>query len=1065
MRRMVDFFVSNRWVVLALLVVLMIGGLEVMFHLPLEAFPDLTNNQVVITVQCPGMSPVEVEQLVTFPLESAMLGMPKLQTVRSTSKLDLSMVTVIFDDSVDRYLVRQLVAERLNQVQSRIPSGLQPQMNPMATAFGEVYQYTVSAPKMSLMELKTLHDWVVRYALLTVPGVSEINSWGGETKQYTIEVDPDGLRRFNLALHDVVTAVSNNNANFGGSYIEHAEQQYTVRGIGRAAGVDDLGNIVVSTTGGVPVLLKQLATIASEPLPRHGAVMKDGNGETVSGMVIILRGENGQKIIKEVKAKIASLKLPGGAKILPFYDQSEVINATTATVERNLIEAAVLVLVVLLIFLGDWRAAAVVTLTIPLSLLFGFIGMDLFGISVNLMSLGAIDFGTIVDGSVVMVENCMHRLENGDPGKPLVETVREAAHEVSRPVIFGVLIIIAVYLPILTLQSLEGRMFRPMAVTVVSALTGSLLLALFVVPTLCTIALRHRARMLARTGGKPVAERENKAPGWFGRLRPIAWLRERKHKRQEQALQKPSQKPWFDKLRDHYATSLERSEGHRKLILAVSLVLIIVALGSIKFIGTEFMPTLDEGSMVVTSKRLPGISLTQSVAIGQQIERTIKAAAGVEHVVTKLGRPDLATEAMGEYESDSYISFTPKMRDANAKDKQQFSADLEQALQKIPGVTYEFTQPMQMRMDETITGTRGDVALKIFGSDLTTLEDMARSAEKIISAVPGASETQMEIISGARELQVRINRPAAARYGVNVQDIQEVIETLYGSRQLSEMLLGEERFPIAIRLPSGMRNDPEQLRSLQIKTPQGELVRLDQLAEIRTVGGPILINREQARRRSVVVSNVSGRDLGSFVKDAKAAVEQQLTIPPAYRLEWGGQYENQQRAQARLLIVFPVSMLIIAGLLYATFQNVKQMSLILLIVPLALVGGVAALWLRGINLNLSACVGFIALFGIAVLNGVVMVSHINLLRKEGKEMQDAVHQGASDRLRPVLITALVASLGFIPMAISTSRGAEIERPLATVVIGGLITATILTLYVLPILYPWFSKDAVEKGSA
>ncbi len=470
------------------------------------------------------------------------------------------------------------------------------------------------------------------------------------------------------------------------------------------------------------------------------------------------------------------------------------------------------------------------------------------------------------------------------------------------------------------------------------------------------------------------------------------------------------------------------------------------------------MPTLDEGSMVVTSKRLPGIALTESVAIGNQIEKTIKAKTGVTSIVTKLGRPDLATEAMGEYESDSYLSFTPKLQNANAKGKQQFTDDLQKSLDKIPGVTYEITQPMEMRMDETITGTRGDVALKIFGEDLDTLEQMAHSAEKILSGVQGASETQMEIISGAQELQVRIDRAAAARYGVNVSDIQEVIETLYGSKQLSEMLLGEERFPIAIRLPASLRNDPERLRSLQIKTPQGELVRLDQLAEIKTVGGPILINREQAQRRAVVMSNVTGRDLGSFVKDCKAAVADKLPLPPGYRLEWGGQYENQQRAQQRLLIVFPVSLLIISALLYATFKNAKQMFLILSIVPLALVGGVAALWLRGINLNLSACVGFIALFGIAVLNGVVMVSHINSLRKEGKDVDEATHQGAADRLRPVLITALVASLGFIPMALSTSRGAEVERPLATVVIGGLITATILTLYVLPLMYPWFSKD-------
>ncbi len=1028
MQRLIDFFLSNRWIVIALLVVLVVGGITVMLNLPLEAFPDLTNNQVVVTVQCPGMSPVEVEQLVTYPIETSMMGMPKLQMVRSTSKLDLSMVTVIFDDAMDKYLVRQLVAERLNQVQSRIPAGLQPQMNPMATAFGEVYQYTISSPKMSLMQVKTLHDWVVRYALLTVPGVSEINSWGGETKQYTIELDPENLRRFNLTLHDVVNAVTSNNANFGGSYIEHADQQYTVRGLGRAEDVGDLGNIVVSTHGGVPVLLKQVATINIAPLPRHGAVMRDAKGETVSGMVIILRGENGQNVIKQIKQKIADLKLPGGAKILPFYDQSDVINATTATVRRNLIEAAVLVIVILLIFLGDWRAALVVAVTIPLSLLFGFIGMDLFGISVNLMSLGAIDFGTVVDGSVVMTENCIHRLEQGNGDKPLLVIVREAAHEVARPVIFGVLIIIAVYLPVLTLQSLEGRMFRPMAVTVVSALTGSLLLALFVVPTLCTVALRHRAKVLAEGNHDKKADKPN----------------------------------WFDRLRDLYGRSLGQSERHRKLILILSIIAIVVSLGSLKFIGTEFMPTLDEGSMVVTSKRLPGIALTESVAVGNQIEKTIMAQPGVVSVVTKLGRPDLATEAMGEYESDSYLNFTPKLQNASAKNKQQFTDTLQKALDKIPGVTYEITQPMQMRMDETITGTRGDVALKIFGEDLDTLELMAHKAQTIISGVDGASETQREIISGALELQIRINRQAAARYGVNVSDIQELIETLYGSKQLSEMLLGEERFPIAIRLPATLRNDPEQLRSLQMKTSQGELVRLDQLAEIKTVGGPILINREQAHRRAVVMSNVSGRDLGSFVKDCKAAVAEQLQLPSGYRLEWGGQYENQQRAQARLLIVFPVSLLIISALLYATFQNARQMALILCIVPLALVGGIAALWLRGINLNLSACVGFIALFGIAVLNGIVMVSHINTLHEEGKPLEEAVHQGASDRLRPVLMTALVASLGFIPMALSTSRGAEVERPLATVVIGGLFTATILTLYVLPLMYPWFSPDTTEK---
>ena len=766
--------------------------------------------------------------------------------------------------------------------------------------------------------------------------------------------------------------------------------------------------------------------------------MKDGHGETVSGMVIILRGANGLKIIKEVKQKIASLKLPGGAKVIPFYDQSDVIHATTATVKKNLIEAAVLVIVILLIFLGDWRAALVVAFTIPLSLLFAFLGMDIFGVSVNLMSLGAIDFGTIVDGSVVMVENCIHRLEHGEESRPLLQVIRDAAHEVARPIIFGVLIIVAVYLPILTLQSLEGRMFRPMAVTVVSALLGSLLLALFAIPALCSLALEKRAREL----------RENPYPARFSD-------ENRENFRGHQQL--------MMKLRRNYNRSLSIAFRHRKPVLIGAGVLVVASLISLKFIGTEFMPKLDEGSMIVTSKRLPGISLTESIAIGNRIEKIIKGFPEVQSVVTKLGRPDLATEAMGVYESDSYLTFSPEMKNASGKRKEEFANRLRKKLETIPGVSYEFSQPMEMRMDETITGTRGDVALKIFGEDLDTLERLAGQAEHIISAVPGATGTQMEHDSGAEELQVRIDRAAAARYGVNVSEIQEMIESLYGGKQITEMIEGEERFPITIELPVDLRSNLDYLRALQMRTSTGELIRLDQVADITTVRGPVIINREEAHRRQVVVSNVQGRDLGSFVKNAQLAIAQHLVLPTGYWLEWGGQYENQVRAEERLAIVFPISILIIGGLLYATFHNVRQMLLILLIVPLALVGGIAALWITGINLNLSASVGFIALFGIAVLNGVVMVSHINQLREQqGMPMEDAVREGASDRLRPVLITALVASLGFIPMALATSRGAEVEKPLATVVIGGLITATLLTLYVLPLLYPWFSRVAWEE---
>jgi cobalt-zinc-cadmium resistance protein CzcA len=1136
--RILQFFLSNRWLVLIGVVLLLVGGLTVMLHLPIEAFPDLTNNQVVVTAQAPGMSPVEVEQLVTFPLETSLLGMPDLQVVRSTSKLELSMVTVIFDDSVDLYRARQLVAERIAQAQSRLPAGIQPEMGPMSTAFGEVYQYTVQSPDLSLMQLKTLNDWTIRYALLTIPGVSEINSWGGYSKEYSVVVDPEQLRRYNLTLHQVVTAVQNNNANFGGSYIEHAGQMYTVRGIGRAEDLGDLGNIVLATSNGIPVLLKQVASLQVLPMIRHGAVMHDSKGETVSGMVIILRGANGNKIIQEVKDKIQTMKLPGHAKIIPFYDQSNVIDGTIHTVKKNLLEAAVLVIVILLLFLGDWRAALIVAVTIPFSLLFAFLGMGAFGISANLMSLGAIDFGTIVDGSVVMVENCMHRLENGpgefteasnaesrneerdddghndrehndrehnDPehddreqhsrelsyrtqedrdkgaddrrsdddrehaSKPshpftntpdLLSIVRQAAGEVARPITFGVLIILAVYLPVLTLQDLAGRMFRPMAVTVMSALTGSLLLALFVVPAVCSIALGHKLRQLHPD--------PNAQPGWFARMRQrfsprwaqSATTTDQTARSRSTAghKQKSNQdEGWFGKLRDRYARSLDKAESHRRLVVIIAVVLVAVALGSLPFIGTEFMPTLDEGSLVITSKKLPGISLTESIAIQAQIERVIKSFPEVSSVVSKMGRPDLATEAMGVYETDAYISFIPKKDWRCCKTKQELSDKLETALDKIPGASYEFTQPMEMRMDETITGTRGAAALKIFGPDLGMLETLGNKALGIISSVKGASQPQLERIAGAANLEIKVNREEAARYGLNVSDIQEVIESLVGSRQISEMVQGEQRFPIAVRLPSNIRNNLDAIYALQLQTPTGALVRLDQVTDIHRVSGPILINRENAHRRIVVSTNVEGRDLGSFVKDAQKQIDSKLDLPPGYSIDWGGQYQNEQLAEQRLAFVLPLSLLLIAGLLYATFQNLRQTILILLIVPLALVGGIAALWLRGINLNLSASIGFIALFGVAVLNGVVMVSHINNLRSRGVEMAKAVRQGASDRLRPVLITATVASLGFIPMALATSRGAEVQRPLATVVIGGLVTATLLTLYLLPVLYPVFSR--------
>jgi cobalt-zinc-cadmium resistance protein CzcA len=1017
LRRIVDFSLDNRWIVLSVAVGIIAFGLYTMWNIPIEAFPDLTNTQVDVTVEAPGMSPTEIEQLVTFPLETALMGIPHMQTVRSISKLGLSMITVVFDDNIDIFLARQFVNERIGEAQGRIPAGLQPVMGPLASVFGEAFQFTLQSSTRTLMDLKTLLDWRLRFDLRAVQGVSEVNSWGGETKEYVIEVDPTALRRYNLTLHDVLTRVSENNENFGGGFIEHAEQQYTVLGLGRASSEHDLANIVVLSQNGVPVLLGDVAKITVAPMPRQGAVMHDANGEAVAGMVILLKGADARRVIQSVKGKIGSLRLPSGVSLVPFYDQSQVIDGTLHTVKHNLIEAGILVIAVLLLFLGDLRAAFIVALVIPLSMLVGFIGMSLFGVSANLMSLGAIDFGMIVDGSVVMVEYFVRRLAEPGSGDSR-QRIREAAYEVARPILFAVIIIIAVYIPIFTLQGMESRMFRPMAITVCSALVGSLLFALTLVPAIASLILKVPSD--AETRG---AESES---------------------------------AWFVGLRDRYRRSLDWVIVHRVRVTAAAAVLLAVALGSLHFIGTEFMPRLDEGSIVVTSRRLPGISLTESISLGKQIERVIMSFPEIKGVVTKLGRPDLATEAMGIYESDSYLTLNPQSTWKCCRNKDELIGRLSAALSAIPGVAYEFTQPMEMRMDEALTGIRGDVAIKIFGDDINTLHDLARQVLSVISTVPGAFNPQMEQTSGVPQLQIEINRDELARYGLNVSDVREMIATLVGGTQVSEMIIGQQRFAIALRLPEDRRNDLDRLGNLVLHAPRGELVRLNQIADLNVVNSPEMITREDARRRIVVQTDVRGTDLGSFVAAAQARVAAAVNLPYGYSIAWGGQFENQQRADRRLAIVLPVSIILIFALLFATFENLGQTFLILLIVPFALVGGIGALWLRDINLNLSASIGFIALFGVAVLNGVVMVSHINLLRRQGLAIDRAVRDGASDRLRPVMMTALVASLGFIPMAMATSIGAEVQRPLATVVIGGLITATILTLYLLPLFYPSFS---------
>jgi heavy metal efflux system protein len=1018
LRHILDFHMEHRWLVLIGVTGIIAAGLWAMLRIPIDAFPDLTNNQVTVITEAPGMAPAEVEQLVSFPVEVSLMGTPNAESVRSISKAGLSVTTVVFPDSVATYFARQLVNERLQEVRSRLPEGLEPTLGPVATAFGEIYQYTIEGENSTPMELKTIQEWQIRNQLRTVPGVNEVNTWGGETRQYHIEVQPERMRAYDLTLRDIFERVRENNSNFGGGYIEHASQQYTLRGMGRAQTVADLENIVLDSRQGTPIRLKNVAAVSIQPMQRQGATLRDGNGESVSGMVIMLKGENGKNVIERVKAKLDSLVLPAGIKIRAFYDQSEVIDRTIETVQHNLMEGGILVIVVLLLFLGNVRAALIVAAVIPLSLLVAFIGMNMFGVSANLMSLGAIDFGMIVDGAVVMMENSMRRLQHKPVGTSAEQEIRESAHEVARPIVFAVAIIIAVYLPIFFLEGLEGRMFRPMAITVCSALLGALVFALTVVPAATAITFR-------------------------------SGLKEHKER-------------WFDAFREKYRATIQFLLRHAMATVLFSVTLVAVSVASLAWIGTEFMPTLDEGSILIETRKLPGISLTQSIELSTQVERLVRSFPEVSSVVTKIGRPDLATEAMGIYQGDVYVLLKPYEQWEPGVNKEDLIERMSEALEAVPGVAYNFTQPMAMRLDETISGVKGDVAIKIFGEDPRTLEQLAEQVLRSISGVPGAADAQMEMTTGVAELQVSINRQELARYGLNVSDVREVIETAVGGRVVSDMIEGQRRFAIVLRLPERYRKDVNSLREIMLSAPGGERVSLGQVAVVGLKQGPELITRENGQRRIVVQTNVRGRDLGGFVSEARPKVESAVKLPPGYSMDWGGQFENQERAMQRLSILLPASILIIFGLLFATFQSVPQSLLILLNVPFALVGGIAALWARGLNLNLSASVGFIALFGVAVLNGIVMVSYINSLRAGGMDLREAVVEGAAMRLRPVLMTALVASLGFVPMAVAQSSGAEVQRPLATVVIGGLVTSTLLTLMVLPVVYPWFSRKPVTQ---
>lgn len=997
------------------------GGIQALVTLPIDAFPDLANNQVQILTDAPGMAPLEAEQLVTIPIESIMNGLPSVTQVRSLSKFGLSVVSVVFEDNVNIYFARQLVFERLQSARARLPKGIEPQLGPVATAMGEIYHYVVEGKSYSLTDLKTLQDWQIKYQLRSVPGIAEVNTFGGETQEYIVTISPVKLQQYSLTVQDVFDALRKNNDNFGAGIINHDAEQYTVRGTGRVRGIADIENIIVKSHNGVPIFVRTIGSVNIGTAPRQGAATMSGAGEVVTGIVMMLKGENSREVIERVKERIEQIKssLPEGVTLRPFYDQSILVDETIHTVGTNLVEGGALVILVLLLMLGNLRAALIVAAAIPISMMFSFMGMKEIGITANIMSLGAVDFGMIVDGSIVMVENCLRRLaHNPDQQLSNLQIIQESVREMARPILFGVLIITIVYMPILTLEGMEYKMFSPMVFTVCFALLGSLAIALTLTPVLCSLLLQGKVK---------------------------EW---------ESFIIKAIKRP--------YLCSLNWCMRNRLLTMMVAIAMLVVTMLTLPLLGTEFVPRLEEGNIIIETRNLPSISLPEAVKVSNIIEQAIEDVPEIKTVVCRTGRPDLATDPMGVNQTDAYVILKPREKWRPAMTKEKLVDELRSRLKKqVPGANFSFTQLIAMRVDELVSGVRSDVAVKIFGDDLDTLANLATAVEKVLQTVKGETDLQVEKLTGSGQLLITPDRDRMARYAVNVNEIQTVVQTAIMGMPVSEVLEGRKRFDLRVKFPEGSNIDPQAVQNLIVQNSAGKRLPLSQVASIEVNEGVNVINREFAQRRIVVQCNVRNRDVGSFVQEAQRKLVS-LKLPPGYYMQWSGQFENQQRAMKKLTLVVPLSILIIFLLLTITFASIKHALLVLLNVPFALVGGVVALWARGMYLSVPACIGFVALFGVAVLNGLVLVSYINRLIEDGMQPDSAIRRACEVRLRPVLMTAMVASLGFFPMALSTSSGAEVQKPLATVVIGGIVTSTLLTLLVLPAIYSWLAKTT--KGA-
>jgi cobalt-zinc-cadmium resistance protein CzcA len=1024
--RLIRAALAQRLIVLLVMLGLVVSGVAAFRHLPIDAFPDVTPVQVQVITKAPSLAPSEIERLVTFPLEIEFTNLPGKTELRSVSRFGLSVITVVFEDKMDIYFARQLVLERMLQARSRLPQNAEPVLGPVSTGLSEVFMYLVEGSAQTLMELRTLQDWVIRPMLRAVPGLADVDTLGGQAKQYEVLVDPNRLTSFGLTLRQVQAAVAGNNQNAGGSYIEQGGDKLVVHGVGLARSATDLEQIVVAAHKGTPIYLRDVAQVRQGTAIRLGGVTRDGKGEVLEGIAVMLRGGNSREVVSAVKDKVALINqvLPAGVKMVPFYDRIELVARALATVERALLEGVAVVILVLYLFLRNFRGALVVALTLPLAMLATFLIMQQVGLSANLMSLGglAISLGMIVDAAIVQVENVERHLSEQTKGKALSITDRlpvvlRAVLEVRKPSLFGELIIALTFIPLLTLQGMEGKMFIPLALTVVIALLSSLVLSMSVIPVLAAVLMKPRAA----TEGRRLLE------GVRGRYRRL----------------------------------LERAICRTRMVVIEAVGLLVGGAALVPFIGREFVPSMDEGTIVVNMMRLPSISLTESLKISGDVERVLLEIPDVRSVVSRTGANELGTDPMGMELSDMYVLLKPDF-EWQAKSKADIEKQVRQRMEQVPGIAFGLSQPIAMRVDELVSGVRSQVAIKLFGDDLEMLRVKADEIAREVRQVRGMVDLRVEQVSGLYYLKLDIDRARIARHGINVAEITEVIEAVGGGLAAGEVFEGQWRFPIMVRFPDAQRADVETISALWVTAPDGSRIPLRELADIRIVDGPAQISREHASRRIVIEANVVGRDLVGAVEEAQTAVSRQVQLPPGYYVTWGGQFENQQKAMARLAVVVPLVIGMIFLLLFFTFGNLRQAALILLAIPFAMIGGLLALLLGGLYLSVPASVGFIALFGVAVLNGVVKIAYINQLREQGMLLDEAVLTGMVLRLRPVLMTAVVAMMALIPLLLATGPGSEIQRPLAMVVIGGLFSSTALILVVMPVLYRWMEQRIVQR---